>query len=91
MRVFDGGSLAEMFKGQGVSSVVSLPSSQDRAASSKASTAGANLPNNAFHANPMPKSLKKMSNANQSLERYMQRTTNAKSERTILTKHSSEQ
>ena len=85
MKVFDGGSLVGGDVKVGVSSLHSTPS-QATSANKMAAK------NNVFHAGPMPTSLKKMSNANQSLERYLQRTNNnAKSDRTILTKHSSEQ
>lgn len=91
MKVFDGYSLMDGSckpgSSPGVQAVIQPPPQ----------SASANNQQNRFHANPIPSCLKKMSNANQSLDRYLQRTTTAigavnKSERPqFLSKNSFDQ
>ena len=67
MKVFDGGHIADVsVETRLVANTVVSSSARSPKVNQKTI-----VPNNGFHANPMPSSLKKINNANQSLERYL--------------------
>ena len=68
MKVFDGGHIADVSVETRLVANTSVVSSSARSPKVNQKTI---VPNNGFHANPMPSSLKKINNANQSLERYL--------------------